>query len=438
MSNQFQFHNSYVLPSQNQAVPDSWKSDQNARPVGSSMQTVVVTSLSSEQNASGHINLSLPVGPNSGIMCNPYLRFDLEINNASDGATQKNGRFAGPTKLCTSLFNRYVFSINGTQVDNIQNSDMVYDAIIGHSSSADYQRNDLAVLMGCNVNMLTVLGTVAQKTYCVPLLGALSAPSFPLYLLNGSCAIDIDLNTATRAFGPGTSDANNSFHTTTTYKVKNVQLIYDRVNPSDEFLQSVKAEQVSGKKFVVPFTSIQSYLVAQQNGQNNLNIGVNLSSLNSVVSTQVTTADLTSLSAEKLSTGVDGGISSFSNFQVSLDGRNINAVNYDVLNQPALAFCESQKALSRAWDSAVSDPVGQYIVNANAVLSTTNSLYLSRCFFAACSALRCNDRLAFSGSPCSVLNIAWTSNVADKSAHFMVLAYMQLLVDATGSIELLR
>lgn len=437
MSNQFQFQNPYVLPSQNQSVPDSWKSDNNARPVGSSMQTVVVTSLSASQNAGGRVNINLPVGPSSGIMCNPYLKFQLDVANAGNATA---GRFAGPARLCTALFNRYVFSINGVQVDSIMNCDFSYDTIIGHSSSADYQKQDLALLMGANVNLVASGGgVVPAQTYCVPLLGSLSAPSFPLYLLNGSCSIDIDLNTAARAFGQGigAADANSNFDVATTYTISNVQLIYDRVTPSDEFISSVKAEQMSGKKFVVPFTAIQSYLVAQTPlGQSNLNVGVNLSSLNSVVATQVTTADLSSIAASKLSAA-----NGFGNFQVSLDGRLLNSVNYQASNQPAIAFAESQKALQRAWDSAVSDNVSRYIYSVGSPFRDNNDplYYLNTCFFAACSALRCNDRLAYSGSPCSVLNVQWTNNSATVvSANFMVLAYMQLLIDASGSIELLR
>ena len=437
MSNQFQFQNPYVLPSQNQSVPDSWKSDGNARPVGSSMQTVVVTSLSASQQAGGRVNINLPVGPSSGIMCNPYLKFQLDVIAAGNATA---GRFAGPARLCTALFNRYVFSINGVQVDSIMNCDLSYDTIIGHSSSSDYQKQDLALLMGANVNLVASAGGVVPvQTFCVPLLGSLSAPSFPLYLLNGSCSIDIDLNTAARAFGQGVAagDADSNFDGATTYTISNVQLIYDRVTPSDEFINSVKAEQMSGKKFVVPYTAIQSYLVSQTpNGQSNLNVGVNLSSLNSVVATQVVSADLSSIATSKLS-----GANGFNNFQVSLDGRLINSVTYNASTQPAIAFAEAQKALQRSWDSAVSDSVSRYVYSAGSALRDTNlpTYYTNTCFFAAVSALRCNDRLAYSGSPCSVLNVQWTNTSATAiSANFMVLAYMQLLIDSTGSIEMLR
>lgn len=432
-----QFHNPYYLPSQNQAIPDSWKSDANARVINSSLQTVVVSSLSAAQSAGGHINLSMPVGPSAGIMQNPYLRFDLDITAA--GASTF-GRFAFPARLCTALFNRYVFSINGVQVDNITNCDMVYDTTISHSSSADYQKNDLALLMGANVNMsASAAGVVTKRTFCVPLLGSLSAPSFPLYLLNGTCAIDIDLNTASRAFGKGVTaaDADSNFDAGTQYSVSNVQLIYDRITPSDELIQSVKAEQMTGKKFVVPFTNIQDFLVQQTpNGQSNLNVGLNVSSLNSVVYTAVPTADLSDISTSKLS-----GPNGFNTFQLSLDGRLINSVNYNGSTQPALCFAEAQKALSRSWDSAVSDAIARYKTSAGDALRDVNDplYYTNTCFFAAVSALRCNDRLSYSGSACSVLNATWSNTSATAiQAHFMVLSYQQLLIDATGQIELLR
>jgi hypothetical protein len=435
MSNQFQFQNPYVLPSQNQSVPDEWKSDTNARPISSSMQTVVVTSLSATQNAGGRINLQIPCGPSAGIMANPYIKFTLNIPTVLANAS-KSGRFGFPAQLCTALFNRYVFSINGVQVDNIMNADMAYDTIIGHSSSADYQRNDLSILMGCRTPLTTnASGAFSPVTYCVPLLGALSAPSVPLYLLNGSCSIDIDLNTSTRAFGPGSAAFDPA--SVAAYNVSNVQLVYDRITVSDEFLGAVKGEQMSGKKFVVPYTNIQSFLVNQQ-ANNNLNLGVNVSSLNSVICTQVLTASLANNGAghEKKSEA-----NQFGNLQVSLDGRLLSSVTYanaENADSYAVAFCESQKALSRAWDSAVSDPVATYDYANDTVLANK---YVTDCFFAAVSALRCSSRLAFSGQPCSTLNIAWTIGEANpqlNSANWMVLSSQQMLIDATGSIELLR
>lgn len=418
-----QFHNPYYLPSQSQSVPDEWRSDSNARPVSSSLQTVVVSSLSSAQNPSGHINLSIPAGPSAGIMQNPYLKFKMSVSGAGNAAASKFG-FSG--QLCTALLNRYVFSINGVIVDTISNADMVYNDLITHVSSADYQRNDLAVLMNAFTTMTSSAGGVYEKTFCIPLLGTLSAPSFPLYLCNGQVSIDIDLNTVSRAFF-GAWDAG------TTFSISGVQLIYDRITVSDEFVASVKAEQMAGKKFVVPYSNVQSILVNESAGNNNLNVGLNVSSLNTVLLSHVTTADLSDRTASKASAS-----NSLSQYQITLDGRLVNAVNFNSTTDEAVCFMEAQKGLSRAWDSSVSDPVGEYTVGSAANAGSVASSYLSRNFFVAVNCQRCNSRLSFNGTPCSVCNIQWTVNAATFSAHVLFLSSQQLLIDQSGSVELLR
>lgn len=418
-----QFHNPYYLPSQTQEVPDEWKSNANARPVSSSLQTVVVSSMSGSQAPSGRINLSIPAGPTAGIMQNPYLKFKMTVSGAGNAAASKFGFSA---QLCTALINRYVFSINGVIVDTISNADLVYNDLIAHVSSADYQRNDLSVLMNAYTTMTSSAGGAYEKSFCIPLLGCLSAPSFPLYLCNGQVSIDIDLNTPARAFF-GAWDA------AATFTISGVQLVYDRITVSDEFVSSVKAEQMAGKKFVVPYTNVQSILVNESAGANNLNVGLNVSSLDSVLLSHVLTADLSDRTASKASAS-----NSLTQYQVTLDGRLINAVNFNSTTEEAACFMEAQKALSRAWDASVSDPVGEYTVGSAANAGSTISSYLTRNFFVAVNGKRCNSRLSFVGTAASVCNIQWTVNAATYSAHILFLSGQQLLIDAQGNVELLR
>lgn len=418
-----QFHDAYYLPSAQMNVPDSFKSDQSQRPISSSVQTVRVSSLSAAQSAGGHINISVPTGQSAGVMCNPYLKFKLNITGAGNATT---GTFSYSSKLCSSLLDRYVFSVNGVQLDTINNAGQVWDQVITHSSSADYIRNDLAVLMGANQSLTVSAGGALSRTFCMPLLGVLSAPSFPLYLCNGQVSIDIDLAQKAKAFVSANYEAGTAF------TVDSVELIYDRITVGDDFIQSVKAEQAMGKNFVVPFTNLQSMAVVEA-ANNNLNLGVNLSSLNSVMISQILTADLTTLANSKFSVNVG-----LTQFQVYLDGRLLNAADYSTADGVgAVCFAESQKALSRAWDASVSDPVGNYDISTGLTATT----YLTKNFFVASSALRCNDRMAFSGSPASVVNVQWNLGGADPqnyTAFVLVASYQQLLIDATGNVSKLQ
>jgi len=64
---------------------------------------------------------------------------------------------------------------------------------------------------------------------------------------------------------------------------------------------------------------------------------------------------------------------------------------------------------------------------------------------AGASAQRVNEGLSFQGSPCSIMNIqlglAGTTNTVvgvSSTFYFIILSAFQMLIDSTGSIELVR
>jgi len=416
-----QFHQPYVLPSFKDAVPESWRSNSAPKPPASSLQTVVVSSLSSNQNAGGHTDVSLPLGPSSGIMSQAYLKFTVTITTS--GATD-TVRFKGAQHSALALINRYTTSINGIALDTIANFDQTAGDLVNHCTSNDWIKNDSAVLMGSNVTFTAVASTITE-TFCIPLFGFLSG-CIPSYLLNGQLNIGLDWNPVARAFFTAGG--------VTGYVVSGVQLIYDRISPSQEFIDMVKSELRSGQKFVIPYVNIQNVKVTAQN-TNNLSVGVNYSSLRSVLMSQVATADFTTIANEGLSKNY-----SLSQFQVSCDGRLLSAVTYNTVDNPALCFLEAQKACGRAFDTSISDPCA-YLTAVNTASTVQVRSYLTNNFFAGCSGLRVNEQLAFAGTPVSVLSLNWTVNVAGENAHdsnITMLADMQALVDDQGNVTIYR
>lgn len=412
------FHQPYTLPSMQSAVPEAWKSNSNPKPVDSTLQTVVVNSLSGNAGVGGHIDLAVPLGAQAGIMSQPYLKFTVSTT-ATNGDTY---RFKGHQSTCLSLIQRYTTSVNGVTIDQINNASETLSDLYTHSTSNDYIKNDGAVTVGANV-LITQGASASVNTYCIPLFGALSAPSFPLYLLNGVLNVGIDLNPIARAYtlvsGTGI----------TSYTVSNVQLVYDKISPSDAFVSAVKQDMAMGKKFVVPYINVQNVQLAESAGSNNLNLGVNFSSCRGVIMTQILTADFTT--AGNLGLSLANGLNQF---QVTLDGRLISAVQYDSISSPSMCFLEANKALSRGFDAAVSDCCADYTVATNQSASN----YLTKSFFAGASTLRCAENLSFAGSPVSVLGISWNVTAATFTANFTILADMQVLISESGQIELLR
>jgi hypothetical protein len=414
-----QFHQPYVLPSFKDAVPESWRSNSAPKPPASSLQTVVVSSLSANQNAGGHTDISVPLGPASGIMSQAYIKFTVTITTA--GATD-TVRFKGAQHSALALINRYTTSINGIALDTIANFDQSAGDLLNHCTSNDWLKNDSAVLMGSNVTFTAVASTITE-TFCIPLFGFLSG-CIPSYLLNGQLNIGIDYNPVARAFFTAGG--------VTGYVISGVQLIYDRISPSQEFIDMVKSELRSGQKFVIPYVNIQNVNVSAQ-ASNNLSVGVNYSSLRSVLMSQVATADYTTIANEGLSLNY-----SLSQFQVACDGRLLSAVTYDTVNNPALCFLEAQKACGRAFDTSISDPCA-YLTAVNTASTVQVRSYLTNNFFAGCSGLRVNEQLAFAGTPVSVLSLNW--NVSVATAHtdnITLLADMQALVDDQGNVTIYR
>lgn len=418
-----QFHpNNYMLPASQSSVPPSWMSNSDPKPVASTLQTAVVTSLSANQAPSGRTEISIPLGQSAGIISQPYIKMTVAFSGCGNAGVL---RFKGHNALATSLINRYTFSINGVPVDTISNADKVYQDIISHGSSADWLRNDATVLMYANRPVTVSAGGLATITVTIPLLGLLGANAFPAYLCNGTANIALDYNTVARAIrGDATVAAASP-----TFEIQNVQLIFDRVNPEQSFIDAIRGEIAMGRKFVLPYTAIQSTSLVESAGQNNLQMGVNVSSLRGLVMSQTLTADLTAVANYGYSLS-----NSLSQFQVSADGRLISNVLFDTTTQPAVVFAESQKCFSRLFDSSVSDAVGAYDYSS----VSNDSNYLTQSFFAGVSGMRCNDRLQFSGTPVSVLGIQWTVVASTYTAFFTVLSDQQCLIDSAGNVELVR
>jgi hypothetical protein len=210
----------------------------------------------------------------------------------------------------------------------------------------------------------------------------------------------------------------------------NVQLVYDRISPEQAFVDSVRNNMMSGQKFVYSYSNFQNTSFPSVNGTTTLNFGLNVSSLRGLISNQVTTADLTDVSTKGYS--IPNGLS---NFQVTLDGRNINSnvfsYNYtgdvasQVVNQ-ALVFAEMQRAIGRVFDSGISD------ISSRVTFDTQN-------WAVGVSAQRVNEgNLAFSGSPVSIVSIQATNTSANCTYYLTFMNDYQLLIDSAGSVEIVR
>lgn len=406
----------YVLPASYDSVPQAFQSNKSAKPIPCVLQTVNVPALTSSASASGTSIVQLPCGSSAGIMLNPYLRFDIVLVGG-DGTTDVS--FKGATKSATACINNISTYINSMQIDNQQNADHIYDQVFSHGTSNDWVRQDASILQSSGVSRADVGAAYNLGTQCVPLLGLLgSQQGIPLYLFNGTLQINITWNAIGRAlFVGGTAP--------TGFTISNVQLIYDRIAIEQAFADKVKMDMMAGAKYVLGYTNFQNTALAVTAASNNtLQYGLNVSSLRAVVSDMVANPSLIT----------DAGLSvsnTLTQFQVSLDGR---LVNNNVLSatQYPIVFAELQKCYSRLFDASVTDYTS---LSADGATNT----FLTTAFAVGVSTTRCNEALAFAGSPVSVASLAVNLSAGAAATMFVTfISDYQLLVDASGSVEIVR
>jgi hypothetical protein len=353
-------------------------------------------------------------------MMNPYIRLDMTLAGASNVDT--TFMFKGVAKCATSLINRYSTYINSVQVDNIQNADQVYDTIFSHATSYDWLTHDAQVLMGAPVRDVAgvasadAAGSAADlKTFIIPLLGALGTQQgVPLFALNGTLQVQLDYNSLQRAL---TRVATTEI---TGFTISNVQLVYDRVSVEQAFVDKVRSDMAAGAKYVLAYTNFQSTAQATASGTGFLNYGLNVSSLKAIVAQQVLSTNLTVLTE----TGVSL-VNGLTQFQVSLDGRLVNSNTLNAVVSPSLVFAELNKCFSRLFDASITDV-------------STRANYPTTSFAVGVSAQRCGEALAFSGSPVSILGLNFATTSASYTLFITFISDYQLLIDSSGSVEIVR
>jgi len=251
----------YILPASYDSVPQAFMSNKSAKPIPCSLQTVNIPALTASANASGTSILQLPCGSSSGIMLNSYIRFDV-VPTGGDGTSV--WKWKGVSKSASSLMNRLSTYINSVQVDNIQNSDAVYDCLFAHSTSHDWYSHDAQVLMGSNVETTGQ----ASQTVVLPLIGALGTQQgVPLFALNGTLQVQLDYNSVARAFYQSAGTAITGF------TISNVQLVYDKVSVEQGFVDKVKSDMAQGRKYVLGYTNFQSTTIQSAAGTAFFNYG---------------------------------------------------------------------------------------------------------------------------------------------------------------------
>jgi len=415
---QIQFGSSqrYALPSSNDSVPMSLRSNRDPRPTPSSISTVVVPSLTGTQSSSGVSVISVPCSTSSGYGSNFYLRVQMNAVYAGTKDAKTVWKFKGSTQSASSLINSLSTYVNSTQIDQINNFDQVADIALAHSTSKSFLSQDASILLGTGVEFDSKVANESKvgltQNFCIPLMGLLgSQQALPLFAIQGSLQINCNWNTMARAMYSSVSPDN-----LVGFTISRVELVYDRLQVEQEFINTIRSEMMAGQSYVYGYTNYQSSSQITQAGSGqSFQYGLNMSSLRGVVSNQVLNDDF----ATNKNTGFSV-INNLSQFQVLLDGRQVSNV---VLDNQSQQFAEMNKVFSKLYDASVSDAC-------NAITYPTENYCVGQ------STIRTNESLAFSGSPCSVLNITYSVALANYALTFVFISDKQLLISGDGSVAL--
>lgn len=408
---------SYGIAAAVSDVPPSFGSSSLPRPIPSHVQINSIASTSAQQSASGLVTFSIPTGASSGyIKSNSmYLKARISLNNAANltGIV----KFALKSQSASSIINRLTVSIGSQQVCQINNYHYLAELLLTHTTSKNFYTDDSSILQYTGITAFAV-GTTPANAYVdvvIPLICPLfnADRSFPAFLLNAPILVQFDLNSVANAlYAAVPADFTN-------FTVSNAQLVYEVVQPDNDFVSMVKGGLMQGNMYQLNLNDFMT-LTTASSASLNYQIGCNLSSVNAVVYAQVTNAPSVAADTRLFA-------NTQTNCRLYLDGKQINNFNLDASSTrvQSQVFAEANRALGNMFDS-----------NITSNCSATD--YLTDNFIGGVNCRRVSDIMAMTGSPAQNVNLQIDS-AGGANNTYIVLLYSQILtIDGAGNVMLIK
>jgi hypothetical protein len=409
-------------------VPLSLGSSTLSKPLPSETKIVSVPTQSANAGPGGNQIFQLPTGSGTGFIKpnSMYFAFDIAATNAGGGGTWN---FQGPTRSASSLINRLTVQIGSTNVEQINNYNILHDQLLLHTANASYFANDSNLIEGTSSVATVGPATGVTASYSIPLISSLfsNEKCVPTFLLQGPITILLDYNSLLNTIQDGTVA-----FTATNYTVSNARIVYETIAVDESYKQGVKAMLAEGRLFQMNLVSYMNLQVALQDNVN-YTIGANLSSIKGLlysasagsgINASVAVAAGSFASGRPLYNVVSNASTCQNNFRLYLDGRLINQLQN--LNSKNVVFSEMNRTVSNMFDtnSTSVDPIN----------------YLNATFVGGINTNRFNERMAMCGSPAQNLNFIYEATGTGGTGNLYVnIIYDQVLVcDALGSVSMVR
>lgn len=409
-----------------------------------------------------------------------YLKFKLRMTGLGNS---RKFSFAGSMQSAAALINSMSVQAGGTVIESVQNYHIWHNNILawtqrrdqlaleciasgtanpirymGPSQAAD--ANTLSVNSLVNPSPLQVKGTSAnfisgaantadagnfEDWFSIPLgmgfFNSKESQFMPLFQFNGGVLLTIQTNPITKAFftGPTTDPA-----AITDYTMSDFELCYTEIQPSPEYINTVRQGLASGKLIRIEAQSYLNYNIAcGENVRQTLN--VNCQSLSATFWGRIQNNDSITTSKFFVKQGgiTDGNaLTPNIRYEIYYDNQllfqSANQLNYDTVVlrqlQEALTSSITDHAISPFINgagtavaaAAEADPAGSWASQAY-LYGLSNKLFAS-------------NSTSMDGTPVGTIQIQFstpgetTGNVVGLWYFYMVYDYMYL-VDANGSVS---
>lgn len=321
-------------------VPNSLLSKRQMKAMNSRNQVIQLSASNGNvAGPSGNISFNIGCGSGQGYLrggsC--YLRFDF----TPTGSSPINFNGAVGTTSCASLIRTINLNIGGLQIEQVNDYDKYYRIVQSHATNANYVEHDCQITESSSSASITGMTSGTKYTFSVPILsGVLNQDNHvPLFLLNSQLQIQLNLNSVSEALYDAVGPTN--------FVIDDPVLVYEKIHCDAEFENAVRAKLAEGGVYELPYYSALSYRSAvAAAGTFSQNIGVNLSSLSSVLWCHITNP--TSGTDAKLMVVNNANLKASSRRVVRCDGEQILQTQ---LYSDGQCFMELQRSVGSILDT---------------------------------------------------------------------------------------
>ena len=415
----------YGIAAATSDVPLSLGSSTLSKPLPSETKIVSVPTQSANAGPGGNQIFQLPTGAGTGFIKPNSMYFAFDVV-ATGGAGTWN--WQGPTRSASSLINRLTVQIGSTNVEQINNYNILHDQLLLHTANYSYFNTDSNIIEGTASAAYVGTATGVTASYSVPLISSLfsNEKAVPTFLFQGPITLLLDYNSLLNTIQDGTVA-----FTATNYTISNARIVYETIAVDESYKQGVKAMLAEGRLFQMNLVSYMNLQVALQDNVN-YTIGANLSSIKGILysaaagsgaNASVAVAAGSFASGRPMYNVVNSAQTCQQNFRLYLDGRLVNQLQN--LNSKNVVFSEMNRTVSNMFDT-----------NSTSVDAVN---YLNATFVGGINTNRFNERMAMCGSPAQNLNFIYEATGSAGGNLYVNLIYDQVLVcDALGSCSMVR